>query len=466
MAYRPSAGAAAGSSLLSRYKTGAGSAFGVLGNIANRNTTPAPNRKTSITTKLPPSAGGASVGGATGVGSSVNPGSYNYSPTPPVSNFQSGAMESGGSADVDNWIASLKKELGGKGATPKLPEQVNLDKYSTELATIRDLEKKFGFDYSREYAERQAEVLAQAQRDAIQTARERAQMETESAKTDLDHDFFNQYLQQRQGMADIGLNAGIAAERDLRLGMNQQHALSDILANEQLYNQELDRNSSTIDKEELAYAEQLYNDRLSQGFGQAMDMSQFNQSENQFQAQMETEQRNQQADEQWRAYEFNNMSASERQKLIADAERFGLDQAWERHKFDAGLEFDAAYSGGSSSGSALNGNWNTTKGTPPQAFQGHLSQAIRATGVDESWIQPMSQLVANESTWNPSAKNPKSTAHGYAQFLDSTRKDYEKKYGIKYDTPVNQLILGIRYVQDRYGSPQKAMEFWNKNKWY
>src|SRR5699024_4836574 len=144
---------------------------------------------------------------------------------------------------------------------------------------------------------------------------------------------------QRQELANTGLNAGIAAERDLRLGMNRDYALADILANEQLYNQELDRNLSTIDKEEQAYAEQLYNDRLEQAFGMSMDYSRFNQSENQWRAQMAMQQRNQQAEEAWREFEFNNMSYSERVKLIADAEKYGMDKAWDRHKFDAGLAF-------------------------------------------------------------------------------------------------------------------------------
>lgn len=78
----------------------------------------------------------------------------------------------------------------------------------------------------------------------------------------------------------------------------------------------------------------------------------------------------------------------------------------------------------------------------------------------------LAELFGRESGWNPKAKNPNSTAHGYAQFLQSTKSNYEKKYGIKYDTPVNQLILGIKYVQDRYGDPIKALEHWDKNKWY
>lgn len=428
---------------------------------------PAPSRKTSITKKSIPKRSSSA--------SSSSSSDYSYGGSVSRPNTQAQLAKSlassnfkgpGSAKDITNWINDLKKELEGGEKGPKLPEQVNMDKFRTELATIKDLEKKYGFDYSRGYAEKQAEVLAQAQRDAIATSRERAEHETDSAKTDLEHDFFKKYLEQRQDTSNSGLNAGIASERNLRLDMNRQGELADILANEQLYNQELDRNSSTIDKEEQAYTEQLYNERLNQGFGQAMDMSQFQQGENHFQAQQAVQQRNQKSEEAWREFEFNNMSHSEKVKMIADAEKYGMDKAWERHKFDAGMQFDAASGGGNFNGSSMGGDFSTSKGEPPQAFKSHLSDAIRATGVDQSWIKPMSQLIANESSWNPSAKNPNSTAHGYAQFLNQTRKDYEKKYGIKYDTPTNQLILGIRYVQDRYGTPQKAMQFWNKNKWY
>src|SRR5690625_1542586 len=342
--------------------------------------TSAPQRQTAIKPKLPPTAGTSVNTGVAGVTSGVNNNaSYNNIPTDNWTNqLTQGSNQSFNPNSNNSYTSELSKRLSPTSSGPKLPEQINLDNYRTEMTTIRDLEKKYGFDYSRDYAERQAEVLAQAQRDAIESARERAQYETESAQVNLEHDFFNQYLQQRQGMADTGLNAGIAAERDLRLGMDRQHAMADILANAQLYNQELDRNAATIDKEELAYAEQLFNDRLAQAFGMSMDASRFEQSENQFQAQAQMQQRQQLVEEAWREYEFNNMSKSQREQLLqsakqhgdemawreyefnnmsasekarlkADADKFGMEMAWQRHKFEVGMAFEA--SGNFTSGS-------------------------------------------------------------------------------------------------------------------
>lgn len=88
-------------------------------------------------------------------------------------------------------------------------------------------------------------------------------------------------------------------------------------------------------------------------------------------------------------------------------------------------------------------------------------------GVPSSWAPYLTELFGRESTWDPNAANKSSTARGYAQFLDTTRDDYQNRYGINYDSsPMNQLILGIHYVKDRYGTPTKALSFWDKNQWY
>lgn len=94
-----------------------------------------------------------------------------------------------------------------------------------------------------------------------------------------------------------------------------------------------------------------------------------------------------------------------------------------------------------------------------------LSQAIQQTGVPESWLPALVELTARESSWNPNAKNPKSSARGLFQFLDSTRKNYAWN-GVNWNDPLHQSIAGIRYVKDRYGTPEKALQFWDKNKWY
>jgi Peptidase family M23/Transglycosylase SLT domain len=109
-------------------------------------------------------------------------------------------------------------------------------------------------------------------------------------------------------------------------------------------------------------------------------------------------------------------------------------------------------------------NW-TRYGKQPSNFNGQMQQAI-SKGVPFAQAKAMTELIGRESSWNPNAKNPKSTAHGYGQFLNSTRSQYEKKTGLSYSDPVNQIVMMWQYVKDRYGSATNALKFWDKNKWY
>lgn len=75
----------------------------------------------------------------------------------------------------------------------------------------------------------------------------------------------------------------------------------------------------------------------------------------------------------------------------------------------------------------------------------------------------LDQLVSHESSWNPQADNPSSTAYGLFQFLDSTRQNY----GIGLNaSPKQQVQAGLRYIQDRYQDPRGAWNFWQANNYY
>jgi hypothetical protein len=73
------------------------------------------------------------------------------------------------------------------------------------------------------------------------------------------------------------------------------------------------------------------------------------------------------------------------------------------------------------------------------------------------------ELIMRESSWNPDARNRKSTAYGLGQLLDQTWEDV----GIeKSDDFRIQLIAAHKYVMQRYGSWQKALEFHKRNGYY
>lgn len=100
------------------------------------------------------------------------------------------------------------------------------------------------------------------------------------------------------------------------------------------------------------------------------------------------------------------------------------------------------------------------------SYQSDLSKA-NSMGLDPSWNNAISWIVSHESGFNPSAQNKTSTAHGYAQFLNSTVANYDKKTGLSYNSsPVAQLVEMGQYLKDRYGTPQNAVNFWQNNRWY
>ena len=78
----------------------------------------------------------------------------------------------------------------------------------------------------------------------------------------------------------------------------------------------------------------------------------------------------------------------------------------------------------------------------------------------------MNWIVSKESGWDPKAQNPRSTASGLPQFINSTSRAYlggapAKKYGV-YD----QLDGMQKYVNDRYNGWGGAVRFWKSHNYY
>jgi len=76
----------------------------------------------------------------------------------------------------------------------------------------------------------------------------------------------------------------------------------------------------------------------------------------------------------------------------------------------------------------------------------------------------LNQLWTHESHWNSRAANPKSTAYGIPQFLDSTWSNYN--YPVRPKDPIVQVTAGLRYITKRYGSPCQAWAFWKTRYYY
>lgn len=102
-------------------------------------------------------------------------------------------------------------------------------------------------------------------------------------------------------------------------------------------------------------------------------------------------------------------------------------------------------------------------GSIQKQAQEALSESGFASWAKGSQWAALKALVQKESSWNPKADNPTSSAYGLFQFLSSTRA----AYGIDLASSVyDQVVAGAQYIKDRYGSPANALAFHNANNWY
>jgi len=75
----------------------------------------------------------------------------------------------------------------------------------------------------------------------------------------------------------------------------------------------------------------------------------------------------------------------------------------------------------------------------------------------------LTKLIGKESAWNPKAENPKSTASGLGQLLDSTYSSLGMK---KSNAGVSQLVATLSYISRRHSHPCGALRHWKLYNWY
>jgi hypothetical protein len=173
---------------------------------------------------------------------------------------------------------------GNQGGGQQSGSQVDL--------TIDDIASKYGFDFSSDYAKKQAAAEAQAKRNTYNNSLNRAGSQRDQnlqaidnrlveQSQALEHDYFQQYLQQQQALSNAGLNAGIASDQNLRLNMAQQGAMGGAFRDANLGRMQVNQNFTNedarlrealglVNQEELAYADRLLNNLRQQGFQNLM----------------------------------------------------------------------------------------------------------------------------------------------------------------------------------------------------
>jgi membrane-bound lytic murein transglycosylase MltF len=83
--------------------------------------------------------------------------------------------------------------------------------------------------------------------------------------------------------------------------------------------------------------------------------------------------------------------------------------------------------------------------------------------LDKKQYVCLTKLIGKESSWNPKAQNPVSTASGIGQMLDSTYSSLGMK---KSTAEITQLTATLSYIARRHAHPCGAWKHFQKNRWY
>jgi hypothetical protein len=154
--------------------------------------------------------------------------------------------------------------------------------------TINDVGKKYGMDFSQGYADQRAANDANRERNVYSdrlrkndsshtVTNERIKNNYDSSANALDNNYFKQFQNTAQSNANRGLNAGIAANSALQLGMHKQDDVADLWKQRNTNQQEEDMryaNEGTaisegmdqVEKEKANAAKQYFQDGLAQGY--------------------------------------------------------------------------------------------------------------------------------------------------------------------------------------------------------
>ena len=292
-------------------------------------------------------------------------------------------------------VAMGKKPAAKKPAVPKPPSPtaaIDVNQYRTNNTQLADLKKQFGLDYSRGYAQQQAQTMADAKRTGLNSQMQQVNANVNGANDALSRDTFQKMQNQYQSQVGAGINGGMQADQNLRLSMSRQAAMGDIYRDAAVQKSNISANLANVGKEQVAEEDKIYNERLQEAFQNAMADTQARRSENlnllgaaqqqrsqnismdqwakqfaeqqkntkwnqdfsqkntTFDQKMALDQFNEQKkntsweqdfqktqysdNKQWREYQFNNMSASEKMQLEWAKQQYGEDAAWRMYELN------------------------------------------------------------------------------------------------------------------------------------
>ncbi|MCX5195622.1 transglycosylase SLT domain-containing protein [Streptomyces sp. NBC_00249] len=101
---------------------------------------------------------------------------------------------------------------------------------------------------------------------------------------------------------------------------------------------------------------------------------------------------------------------------------------------------------------------------PAQAAPASAKAIAQQMIKDPAQFAAFNKIVSHESGWDYTATNSSSGAYGLVQALPASKM---ASAGSDWKTnPATQIKWGLDYMNERYGSPVGAWNFWQNNHWY
>jgi hypothetical protein len=101
----------------------------------------------------------------------------------------------------------------------------------------------------------------------------------------------------------------------------------------------------------------------------------------------------------------------------------------------------------------------------PAQSDAALRQAMTLEGVPASWQDGLRFIIAHESGGVVDIKNPVHSARGLFQ-LTAANYHLNPNGAQSFGNAVEEAQGGIRYIQQRYGTADNAVAFWQTHHWY
>lgn len=336
-----------------------------------------------------------------------------------------------------NKVVSSTKSKNNKLYSDYKKSKPYTDAQKAQNMTINDVGKKYGMDFSQGYADQRAANDANRQRNVYSersrnndashtTTNSRIKDNYDSSASNLDTNYFKQFQNSAQSNANRGINAGIAANSALQLGMSRQRDVADLWK----------QRNTNQQAEDMRYANE--NTSISQGLDQvaqdqAMNAKNYHQSDLAQGYSMLNGDR--QAASAWAAqnygmvsdqvgnnntyagWDMNNINSNADRALNSESDYTKMtvndiyDQMDRQERAQARADARAAArrsSGGGSGGSSRGGGGTTTSNAYYKQYQGAKTPAGKSTNTP---YDQYAQSRVNNPGYKAVANSPRKSVH-------------------------------------------------------